>query len=137
MNEQQLSKELESKDKLQNIWSKTANAGGTIKFNELVVRPGKFDGVRTAARRWLEDYESAAVANDWEDRIMVEYFSTFLVKSAKDWFVAVAQPMITESTQWRTLRTMFAQKKRIPSGTNLEKHAKSGRNRQRTSLPES
>ena len=105
--QQQLSKKLESKDKLQNIWSKTGNAGGTIKLNELVVRPEKFDGVRTAARRWLEDYESAAVANDWEDRIMVKYFSTFLVKSAKDWFVAVAQPMITENTQWRTLRTLF------------------------------
>ena len=35
----------------------------TIKLNELVIKPDKFDGKKSEARRWIDDYEAAAVAN--------------------------------------------------------------------------
>lgn len=78
-----------------------------IKLNELAIKPEKFDGQKTMARRWLEDYEAASKANGWNETIMVKYFSTFLIKASRDWFTAIAQPKLTANTPWVTLRQMF------------------------------
>lgn len=78
-----------------------------IKLNELAIKPEKFDGQKTMARRWLEDYEAASKANGWNETIMVKYFSTFLIKASRDWFTAIAQPKLAANTPWDTLIQMF------------------------------
>lgn len=80
-----------------------------IKLNELVLRPDKCDGKREIARLWLEDYETASLANGWTEMLMYKYFSTFLTQSARNWFAAIAQPRLSvkPNASWLELRTMF------------------------------
>lgn len=58
----------------------------TIKLNEFVLKPERFEGKRDQARLWLEDYEVAAIANSWSPEIKTKYFSKFLSGSARNWY---------------------------------------------------
>lgn len=78
-----------------------------IKLNELVIRPEPFDGVKPNPRKWLDNYERAARANGWSDIIMVTYFPTFVIKSALDWHVAMAQRKLKRDSSWNDLKQMF------------------------------
>lgn len=41
----------------------------SIELNELAHKPEKFDGRRDKALHWIEDCETAAVANQWSDNL--------------------------------------------------------------------
>lgn len=79
----------------------------SIDLNKLVRKPLTFDGVKPPARRWLEDYERAAVSNFWNDQSRVRYFSTFLSKAAHDWFASMAAPRLSISSTWSDVRILF------------------------------
>lgn len=78
-----------------------------IKLNQLVKRPAVFDGFKPPARRWLDDFEKAAEANGWSEAQMVKYFSTFLDKSANDWFVSLAIREVGSEPTWRKAHEVF------------------------------
>lgn len=79
----------------------------TIKLNELVVKPERFEGRKEGARRWIEDYEDASSANGWSEEIMVKYISTFFSKTARDWYSTMVLPSVTSETQWSEIRAKF------------------------------
>lgn len=60
-----------------------------IKLNELVQRPDVFDGKQSNARRWIEDFEAAAEANDWTENVKIKYISAFLGRSKWKGTVAI------------------------------------------------
>lgn len=79
----------------------------TIELNKLVHKPEKFLGEREKARSWLKDYEAAIRANRWTHRIAVTYFSTFLGKQAKNWFLTMVHPKVERGTEWEDIREQF------------------------------
>lgn len=78
-----------------------------IKLNELVKRPEMFDGQKPPARKWIDDYEKAAEVNGWNDKLKVRYFSTFLDRSANDWFVGIAKEKLDDDSSWSDLKSIF------------------------------
>lgn len=79
----------------------------TIKLNELVITPERFDGKKGEARSWLDGFEAAIQANGWTQRSAVRYFPTFLKGSARDWFTGMVQPKLSSYTDWPQLRRKF------------------------------
>ena len=77
----------------------------TIKLNELVLKPEKFDGKDPKPRLWLQDYEEAIIANGWDDAIAIKYLPTFLKGDAKDWYLTEIKPI----TSSRNPRNSWAQ----------------------------
>lgn len=84
-----------------------ASSQDRIKLNELVNRPERFNGDRKLARRWLDDFESAALANGWNQNIMVKYFSSFLSESGEEWHSGIVQPFPEDYKTWPQLRAKF------------------------------
>lgn len=79
----------------------------TIKLNQLVATPEKFNGVSPPARRWLEDYEDASIANGWTEAVTIKYFSTFLTDAALDWYKTSVRDRITPQCRWEFLKGFF------------------------------
>lgn len=77
-----------------------------IKLNELVTKPNEFDGKSSSARRWIDEYERAAIANGWNEIIMIKYFPTFL-GPAYGWFVTLGQKQMGTKPSWLTVRNVF------------------------------
>lgn len=75
--------------------------------HEGVIKLEPFEGQRDKVRLWFEDFEAAAMANGWSSLMIKKYFSTFLHKTARDWFTAIAQPKMNERTPWFELRSHF------------------------------
>lgn len=63
----------------------------TINLSHLVQTPVKFNGMRPQPRQWFEDYLNAIVANGWSKAIASKYFSTFLERTALDWYKTVVR----------------------------------------------
>ena len=80
-----------------------------IKLNELVIRPEDFDGVKPPARKWIEDFEQAGYANGWTSDQMAKYLPTFLVKTARDWYLAVAMKKLGANANWPNLKKKFVE----------------------------
>lgn len=80
----------------------------TIDLNKHVQKPEKFAGDRDKARAWIEDYEAAIRANRWSQQIAVNYFSTFLAKQARNWYLTMVQPSFKATTSWDDIRSLFA-----------------------------
>lgn len=82
----------------------------TIKLNQLVITPEKFDGRKPHPRKWLDTYNYAIEANDWTEYIAVKYFATFLSGPTQSWFKMEVRPMFTPNTKWRVLEDLFKTK---------------------------
>lgn len=65
-----------------------------INTKELAQVPKKFDGTKPRPQKWLEDYKDAKQANGWNNRVAVKYFSTYLKKSALDWYKTMVLPTL-------------------------------------------
>lgn len=79
----------------------------TIKLNELVVIPAKFEGIRHKARRWLDDFERAAISNSWNNATKAKYFQSYLGGSANDWFAVMVQTNPSETPSWEKISNSF------------------------------
>jgi len=79
----------------------------TVKLNELVIVPQKFDRSRSRARKWLDDYERAAVSNSWNHPTMAKYFKSYLTGAALDWFAVFVQADYQPVLDWERIRNCF------------------------------
>lgn len=111
VNQSVLSEELiNPSEQQQNVDTKSAGIIANIpaiKLNELVKKPEQFDGYKPPARKWIDDYENASNANGWSENQKVKYFSTFLDKSANDWYVTVGKRELGLTPNWQDLKTAF------------------------------
>lgn len=103
------------------IEEEPGDAMPTIKLNELVIKPEKFDGNRHKAREWLEEFEAAAEANNWQERVTLRYFPTFLVKEARQWFVSFILPSLGKESDWLQARQAFVRFYLGPNATDAAK----------------
>lgn len=78
-----------------------------VELKELVVVPEKLDGSRSRARRWLDDYERAAISNTWNQPTMAKYFQSYLSGGANDWFAISVQSNATNAMAWAEIRAAF------------------------------
>lgn len=76
-------------------------------LNELVVKPSNFDGYKSKAREWIDEYGDAFIANDWTEPMAIKYFPTFLRGPACDWFVTMIRLKLGEVTTWSDPRANF------------------------------
>lgn len=78
-----------------------------IRMNDILNKPDKFQGQRSSARRWLDDFECASIANNWTNSTKVRIFPGFLEKSAREWYAGIIQPYPHLYGNWSILRAKF------------------------------
>lgn len=80
-----------------------------IKMSELLNRPEVFDGSKSEACKWIEDYERCALANTWDISYWSTYVAAFLKKSSRDWLHNIAVPKLGIRPRWSDFRSEFIQ----------------------------
>lgn len=78
-----------------------------LKKENLVKNPVNFDGIKLPARKWIDNFENAAEINSWSDAFMVKFFSSWLDRSANDWYVTVGKRKLGSQPTWKELPASF------------------------------
>lgn len=86
-----------------------SNQAQMVRVNEVTLKPEMFDGRAINARAWIDAYERAGRANDWNEATMVKYLPSFFTKSAVDWFV-----MLISRTTYLLRSVLFSMPGKIP-----------------------